>query len=250
MKSERMKTFRRKMVRPLWGFFLLLTSPLLLYIKTLRLLGFRRVTDDAVTKWSKRVLSIMNTVLGAKIKVVGAENIPEQRPLVFISNHQGHMDSSVLHAVIPVQTSFISIVSALTIPIMRTWMKEMRCLFMDRSNMHQSAQCILDAIELVKSGYNMVIFPEGRTSGGTQMNEFKRGSFQLAFRTGAPIVPITISGAYKMMGYHGEILDPADVSVTFSKPILTAGVTKDGEKEIIRQVIAAIASNLPEQVSL
>jgi 1-acyl-sn-glycerol-3-phosphate acyltransferase len=245
MKSERSKALRRKLVRPAWAVLLLLSTPILLYIKILHKLGFQRVADRVITRSSKFILKQVNRILGCRIIVSGLENIPPERPLLFVSNHQGHMDSSVLHQVIPTQTAFISIVASLKIPVMRSWMKEMHCVFMDRDNMRQSAQCILDAIELVKAGYNMVVFPEGRTSGGPMMNEFKRGSFQLAFRNGATIVPISINNSYKMMGYHGEVLDPATVTVTFSKPVPTAGVTKEGEKAVIDKVISSIAANLP-----
>jgi 1-acyl-sn-glycerol-3-phosphate acyltransferase len=154
------------------------------------------------------------------------------------------MDSTILHAALPVQSAFVSIVAALKIPVIRTWMREMHCVFMDRADMRDSAKKVLDAIELVKAGYNMSVFPEGHTSGGPFLNEFHRGSFQLAFRTGATIVPVTMNNSYKLMGYHGELLKPALVTLYVSDPIPTAGVGREGEKELYDRTVAAIAANL------
>ena len=63
---------------------------------------------------------------------------------------------------------------------------------MDRSDMRQSMQTILNGIKLVKQGISVGIFPEGTRNDGKHMLEFKGGSFKLATKTGAPILPLTI----------------------------------------------------------
>ena len=65
--------------------------------------------------------------------------------------------------------------------------------------MKQSAQTIIDGIKQLKAGINMVIFPEGTRSKGAPVGEFKAGSFKLATKSKAPIVPVTIDGTYKVM---------------------------------------------------
>jgi 1-acyl-sn-glycerol-3-phosphate acyltransferase len=235
---------RDRLIRITWAAILLSTTPALLYVKILKKLGFQRATDRAVTVSSKFILKLINRATGCHVKIFGAEKVPRNETVVFISNHEGHLDSTILHEVIPVQSAFISIVSSLKLPVISSWMKEMHCVFMDRSDLRQSAQTVLDAIELVRSGYNMAVFPEGHTSGGPFMNEFHRGSFNLAFRTGVKIVPITVNSSYKLMGYHGELLKPALVTVYFSDPIPTAGADRQGEKEIFDRVVAAISANL------
>src|SRR5699024_1808110 len=90
---------------------------------------------------------------------------------------------------------FIAKVELTKFPIVSQWMKEMKCIFMDRSDRRQSLQSIKEGINILKNGHSMVIFPEGTRSKSDAMGEFKAGSMTLATKSGVPIVPITISGS-------------------------------------------------------
>ena len=135
---------------------------------------------------------------GATINVYGKENIPEDRNVVFISNHQGDFDIAIFMALIPKEKGFVAKIELNKIPILRTWMKYLGCVFMDRKDLKQSLKTINEAIGFIKKGHSMVIFPEGTRSKGDNMGEFKAGSFKLATKTNAPIVAVTIDGSYKL----------------------------------------------------
>ncbi|HPX48385.1 MAG TPA: lysophospholipid acyltransferase family protein, partial [Treponemataceae bacterium] len=60
--------------------------------------------------------------------------------------------------------AFISKIEILKVPYLSDWMKLMQCTFLDRKNMRQSVQAMQQAIETVKKGYSLVIFPEGTRS--------------------------------------------------------------------------------------
>lgn len=75
----------------------------------------------------------------------------------------------------------------------------LKCVFMDRENPRAALKAIKEGIEIVKSGHPLVIFPEGTRSVDGKMGTFKPGSFKLAMKADAWIVPVTISGTYHLL---------------------------------------------------
>ena len=69
-------------------------------------------------------------------------------------------------------------------------MSEINSIFIDRFNMRESVKAIYAGVEKLKSGYSVIIFPEGTRSKGPFMNEFKKGSFKLAINANVPVIPL------------------------------------------------------------
>ena len=66
-------------------------------------------------------------------------------------------------------------------PLLRTWMRRLHCLFIDRENVKEALKTILAGIDNVKNGISMCIFPEGtRNKTDDLMLPFKEGSFKIA----------------------------------------------------------------------
>jgi len=174
-------------------------------------------------KWARSLVSFA----GVTVHVHGLENLPEDEVIVFVSNHQGNFDIPILLGYIDRPKAFIAKVELLKMPLIRTWMAHMQCVFMDRSDVRQSLKTISTAAEYVKQGTSMVIFPEGTRSKGPAVGEFKPGSFKLALKAHATIIPVTIRGSYKIMEEQGFIIKPAQVEVYLSEPIPTRDLSKE-----------------------
>jgi len=195
--------------------------------------------NEIASNWSKK--QIKNS--GAKIYLEGIENIPEERVL-FISNHQSSFDIAILMSYINKNKGFVAKKEMFEIPFLRAWMKELRCVSIDRTNMKKSLQAILEGIQILKDDYSMVIFPEGTRSIDGHMKEFKPGSFKLATKTGAPIVPVTIDGSYKILRSGSLKINPANVYVTIHPPIYVKDLDKEEQKIIPDKVQDIIQSKL------
>lgn len=224
--------------------YLITIIPSYFKVKQLERLGKTAEHDDLVfgivRKWAQSLVSLA----GAKIKVSGSENIPKSQSVVFISNHQGNFDIPILLGYIDKPKAFIAKIELLKMPFIRTWMKHMKCVFMDRSDVRQSLRTISTAAEYLKQGYSMVIFPEGTRSKSASMGEFKPGSFKLALKAEAPIVPVTVRGSYKIMEQNGFLIKPAEVEIIISQPISTKGLTKEESTNLPDQVWKVIQNNL------
>lgn len=200
---------------------------------------YEALVNKAAVKWAKK--QIRNS--GARINVTGEENIPQEQVL-FVSNHQSNFDIAVFIACIQKDKGYIAKTEMLKIPLLRDWMAELRCVFMDRSDIKKSAKAILEGIEILKSGYSMVVFPEGTRSKGNTIGDFKAGSFKLATKSGVPIVPVTIDGTYKLMEANNNKIKPADVNVTIHKPIYVNELSKEELTELPEKVKGIIESRL------
>ncbi|MHC1747626.1 MAG: lysophospholipid acyltransferase family protein [Cellulosilyticaceae bacterium] len=198
--------------------------------------------EEVTAKWALSQVKLS----GAKVTVVGLENIPKDVPVVFMSNHQGNFDVALFMSHIRIYKGFVAKIETTKIPIVSTWMGHLNCVFMDRSNLRGAASAIMEGIKLVNEGNSLVIFPEGTRSKGGPLGEFKAGSFKLATKPKVPIVPITIDGSYKIMEQNGNRIKPAPVTMTIHPPIDTATLSKEALNELPEHVKAIIASKLPQ----
>lgn len=164
--------------------------------------------------WAKTLVKLT----GSHIEVVGQEKIPNG-PVLFVSNHQGNFDVPILIGFLEKPLGFISKVEVKKIPLIPRWMEAMNCVFIDRKDRRKAVQSIRDGIATLKKGHSLVIFPEGTRSKGDEMGEFKKGGLRLATDSKVPVVPITISGSYKIMEEKKLGFQPAQVKVTVHDPI-------------------------------
>ncbi|QAA34525.1 lysophospholipid acyltransferase family protein [Clostridium manihotivorum] len=202
--------------------------------------AFEEEIHKITSKWAASHVRMS----GARVKVHGEDNIPKDVPVVFISNHQSNFDIALFMSYINKPKGYISKVEIKKVPLLRTWMEYMDCVFIDRHNLRKSAQSIVEGVKILKKGHSLVIFPEGTRSKGGPLGEFKAGSFKLATKAKVPIVPVTISGSYKLMEANGNKIKPADVEVFIHPAIETANLSKEAQDELPSTVKSIIASKL------
>lgn len=188
--------------------YLIFVLPTLINVKKLDRQNKIKERDDLVFKTVQSWARSLVRLSGAKIKVIGEENIPKNQAVVFVSNHQGNFDIPILLGFLNKPKAFIAKKEILKIPMISTWMKYMNCIFMDRSDIRQSLKAINQGVEYIKDGYSMVIFPEGTRSVDGQLGDFKPGSLKLASKSGALIIPITVKGSNQIMSKNSLIIKP------------------------------------------
>lgn len=240
------------MIKTLFGFirfflYLVLYIPKLNAVKKLEKAGKIAERDHWVNQgvhdWARFVVSLA----GGTVEVRGEENVPVEGPVVFVGNHQGNFDIPILLGYIAKQKAFISKIEILKIPLLNQWMKLMQCTFIDRKSPRQSVKAMAEAVESVKKGYSLVIFPEGTRSRGKPVGEFKAGSLKLAVKAGVPIVPVTIDGSWRLYEASGRMT--ADhVVVTLHPPIPTADLSKDELATLHDRVRDSVVSALPQEM--
>lgn len=226
----------------------LIISPIgLIKVKYLEHKGRTKDRTIAIYKithnWAKFVIWLS----GARVKVFGKENIPKDEAVLFVGNHQSNFDIPLILSNIDEPKGFIAKKELEKWPLISMWMKYINCVFMDRSNIRKSAEAIVKGIQILKSGYSMVIFPEGTRSKGKPVAEFKAGSFKLALKSKVKIIPVTINGSYKLLEANGGKIKASNIEIYIHEPI---NVTKLSKEEIVNlhnTVRNIVVSKLPKE---
>jgi 1-acyl-sn-glycerol-3-phosphate acyltransferase len=226
-----------------WSYFVL-TYPVILLARYLHNSG-RLAQRDALAYIMMIPFARLTFYMsGSRLKITGKENIPKNRPVVFVSNHQGHMDSLIIHGFIRRPKGFVTITKFQKTPILRTWMKYMGCVFLDKSDIRQSLGCINQAADNLKRGLSMVVFPEGKLNDGKETLKFEKGWLRLVTKSGVPVVPITLRNTYKALSYNGKGMHPTKIDCIISKPIETYNIDKANENEFMQNLRTTILAQL------
>ena len=170
-----------------------------------------------VAMWIMRVGIVAG---GIRVEVSGRENLPVGRSCIFMSNHVSNLDPPVLMPYLPGRSSILLKKSLTNVPFLRTAMKMAKFVPVERGHNVEAAKASIAAAgEALRSGLNMIVFPEGTRSKDGRLQAFKKGPFFLAEDTKVPIVPIAISGTQNMMRKGSFAVMPGVAKVEFLKAI-------------------------------
>jgi len=194
----------------------------------------------AIGQWAMRV---SGRVLGIKVEVSGLDRIDPRTALIFMPNHISFLDGPLLEMLIPGAARVVLKKSILRIPIVGLGMRFVGFVPVDRKGVKGGKRSIAKAVRMVREkGYSFLIFPEGTRSRDGKMQRFRRGGFFLALETGAPIVPVTISGTFELMPKGQKFARKGRVQVVFHDSIPTAGYTIETMAGLMEKVKEAILS--------
>lgn len=104
---------------------------------------------------------LMLKMTGARIQVIGEENVPKDRAVLYVGNHKSYFDILLTYSRVPRLTGYVAKKEMESFPILSIWMKRLHCLFLDRKDIKQGLKTILTGIDLIKNGISVCIFPEG-----------------------------------------------------------------------------------------
>lgn len=205
----------------------------------------KKVYRKEIYKLMQKLCKGMIKAAGTTVEVRGKENLPKEGPVVYIVNHVGLYDSPVVAALIDDPLVFIGKAETKKMPIIGRWFDAMGCIYIHRDDMKQSLQAILEGIKELKEGQSIIIFPEGTRSKGSEMAEFKAGSFKLATKANVPIVPIAIKNTHKVLEEKGRI-EKATVYVNVGEMIDVAALSAEEKKELPKRVESKVRELLKE----
>ena len=194
----------------------------------------RRAKDISslrIVQWGFKVILKMT---GVTTTVIGEENVPDE-PVLFIGNHRSYFDILLTYSRCRRLTGYVAKKEMEKIPLLSTWMKNLYCLFLDRDNMREGLKTILQAIDYVKNGISICIFPEGTRSKNEDeldMLPFHEGSFKIATKTNCPIIPMAISGSADIWESHFPRIKKTHVILEYGKPIYVDQLEKEDKKHL------------------
>lgn len=226
--------------------FLLLTSPLLLVLWL-----WHKASPNSAWRISHRVLSwavtVIQRLVGVRLIVCGLENIPQDRAVIYMGNHRSFFDVLCTLPLLSGPTSYIGKREFARIPLLSGWMSCLDVLFLDRKNTREGLKMVLKAIDMLERGHSIFIYPEGSRAKTDSMLPFHGGSFKIAGKSGAPIIPVAITNSSRALEDqfpHLPWTRKSTLILTFGPAIETAGLDRQTIRLLPSQVRTRLAGML------
>lgn len=146
-----------------------------------------------------------------RFKVEGLSNIPKKTNFIVVANHTSFLDSVAVGAAIPKKIYWLASRYLYRIPWLKVFLRLTRTFPIGGSSEA--------AVSLLAEGKNVGLFPEGRCSHKGTLGEFRRGAALLSFKTGRPVVPCAIVGAYQALPRTAKFPKLVPIKVKIGKPV-------------------------------
>jgi 1-acyl-sn-glycerol-3-phosphate acyltransferase len=187
--------------------------------------------------WAQGLIKICSV----KVEVSGVENIANLKSGVLFSNHQSFFDVFAMLAYMPPDTRFVAKKELLKVPAFGYALERSDHVVIDRDG---GGRQIRHAVEILRSGKNLGIFPEGHRHTDGQVHEFEEGAAWLAILSQRPAVPVAIVGGATVLPPSSLFVCPGrTMRIAIGKPIPTAGM-RNGDRAKLTDRIHSDVSDL------
>src|SRR5277367_3154914 len=209
----------------------------LLFVQPLLILWTLLTGDPNFMYWTFiGALRIVLRLAGIRVRVEGLENIPSG-VCVFASNHASNLDPVAL---LPKKEVF-------RIPILSKAITLAKLIPVDRADREAAAESVDIAVEYMKEGLSFLVFPEGTRSRDGHLLPFKKGTFLMAIRAAAWVVPVSLAGTQRLMRKGDWTIHPGEVVVRYGPAIKATEYAEDQRDELRQRVQESVAAGLPEE---
>jgi len=187
---------------------------------------------------------------GVRLQVEGEENVPSDRPVIYMSNHQSNFDILALFAALPGQFRWMAKAELFRVPLFGLAMRRSGYIPIERADSKQARHSLTEASRKISEGASVIVFPEGTRSPDGNLLPFKKGGFLLACHGGIPIVPVAICGSRDINPKGSLKLHKGTIRVRIFPLLETAGTTSRNREALMEKVRHTIVDALdPEKES-
>jgi 1-acyl-sn-glycerol-3-phosphate acyltransferase len=160
--------------------------------------------------------------------VEGLDNLPRTGPVIVASNHLSFADSMVIPIVAPRRVVFMAkedyfTGTGLKGAAIRAWFSGIGMVPVDRDDTKAALASLDIALEVLGRGEAFGIYPEGTRSRDGRLYRGRTGVAHLALTSGAPVVPVGLTGTEHIQPVGSRLPRLADVTVRFGEPLSFSG---------------------------
>lgn len=183
-----------------------------------------------------------------KIEFHGVENIPSDGPCIITPNHVSYGDPVWITIPVRRRIYYMAWDKPFRIPVFGLLMR-MFGAFPVNLDVAADASAQREAIELLRKGRALVMFPEGGRTRTGKLMPFKMGAFRLALAHGVPIVPVSIKGAGKIWPVGRMLPRPGKLTVTYHPPIDVERVAEEATRTEVKERARQLARKTHDVVA-
>jgi 1-acyl-sn-glycerol-3-phosphate acyltransferase len=181
-----------------------------------------------------------------RVEVTGLERLDPNQAYIFTPNHQSLIEVPLFVTYLGRNPAYLAKKEVFKYPLFGYGIGLMGVVPVDRSNSKSAVASARLATRNLQRGKSYVVYPEGTRSADGRLLPFKKGAFMMAIDAGVPVVPVTISGATKIMPKAQVKVYPSTVRITIHDTISTSGYSKENVADLVARARASIASALDE----
>ncbi len=242
----------RFIIAILWAIIFLTLSIPILFVEWI--IGFFAPHARATSsQWIvNKAFSLVLFISGAKFTVIGRENVPKDRPVLYTPNHRSIFDILVTYVRCERRTGYVAKREIRKVPLLNLWMYFMNCQFLDRSDLRAGLKMINRCVELINDGSSICIFPEGTRNKNCDQDvmEFHEGSFKIAEKTKCTIIPVTINNTESLFENQFPRIRPAHVIIEYGEPIETKDLSREEFKKLGARVHSIVEETYRKNLTL
>ena len=181
-----------------------------------------------------------------KVIVDGREMIDQGQAYVIVPNHQSLLDI-VFFNMLRHRLRWVSKIEIFKVPVVGWEMRMVKYIEIIRGNKHSVVRMMEKCTESLQEGISVVIFPEGTRSLTGAIGKYKSGAFQLAMKTGKPLLPVLIDGTGDILPKKGFIFGSRRVvRIRVLDPIFPVNFKTDDPEELAARVHAQVVSAMEQ----
>ena len=217
--------------------------------------GIAANRDEAVEKFYQGLVGFARRLMRAaniEVTVIGAENIPAESGALLAGNHTGYADfilmgtGPYLHGERLVR--FMAKKSVFDVPVLGWLLKLMKHVPVDRA---RGGASIASAVQMLREGNLVGIFPEATISRSFELANFKTGAARIAHQAGVPLVPCVIWGSQRIWTKDlPKHFRDVPVIVRYGEPVALTGDAEADTAELKRQMQSLLDASRSEYASL
>ncbi|MBH1941617.1 1-acyl-sn-glycerol-3-phosphate acyltransferase [Mobilitalea sibirica] len=231
MKRILYMVFRNIFILPFW------------LVKLFRLCNIEKYDTKTRYAFLHKITPIVIRRGRIKISCHGLDNLPKETGYIMFPNHQGLFDA--LAFLETHERPFVTVMKkeVKDIFLLKQIIQLLQAEIIDREDVRQSMQVIMNMTRRVKEGENFLIFAEGtRSRNGNNILEFKGGSFKSAMNARCPIVPVALIDSYK--AFDTSSIKKLNVQIHYLKPLYYEDYKNMKSTEIAELVSSLISSTI------
>lgn len=183
-----------------------------------------------------------------KIEFHGVENIPSEGACIITPNHVTYFDPIWITIPVRRRIYYMAWDKPFRIPVLGLMMRIFGA-FPVNLDVAADASAQREAIELLRKGRALVMFPEGGRTRTRKLMPFKMGAFRLALAHGVPILPVSIKGAEKIWPVGQMLPRPGKLTVTFHPPMEVERVAGEASRSEVKECARQLARKTHDVVA-
>lgn len=218
-----------------------LTILVAITVSVLSILGMSQFAGRYVAKaWGRIILWITPVA----VRRAGQTHIVAGQSYVVVANHQSIYDILLVYGYLPLDFKWVMKIELRKMPFVGFACEKMGHIYVDRRNRQASVRAMNAAKDKLVNGTSVVFFPEGTRNKGVALMAFRKGAFKMARDLQLPILPLSISGANRVMPTAGFKILPGKVTMTFHPPITLDQINELDDKTLADLAQTAVASGV------